>query len=97
MCSQVALFKEAGLPLDAIPYKAPETGDSIVVRCTSTEEDMLVEEYWYGTVGLLTKTGTWIKFYGLGEDNDAFISEEKHKLKLSDYYDTWMLVQKRDM
>ena len=40
---------------------------------------------------------TWIRFYGLGEDNDAFIGEEKHKLKLADYYDTWMLVQKRDM
>ena len=82
---------------DPLRYKAPEKGDSIVVRCTSTDEDMLVEEYWYGVVGLLTKTGTWIKFYGLGEDSDSFIGEEKHKLKLADYYDTWMLVQKRDM
>ena len=29
------------MPLDAIPYKAPEKGDNIVVRCTSADEDML--------------------------------------------------------
>ena len=84
MCSQVALFKEAGLPLDAIPYKALEKGDSIVVRCTSTDEDTgaLIEEYWYGVVGLLTKKGTWIKFYRLGEESNTFIGEEKYELKL---------------
>ena len=54
------------------------------MRCTSTDEDTgaLIEEYWYGVVGLLTKKGTWIKFYRLGEESNTFIGEEKYELKL---------------
>ena len=91
--SQVTLFKQCGLPLKALPFRPIEKGAELVYRATSTDEDgVLTEEYWYGTVGLMTKTEShWIKFYDL-TDIGGFISEEKHPMIESEYYDRWMFV-----
>ena len=90
---QVALFKQAGLSLKALPFRPITKGAEIVYRACSTDEDgVLTEEYWYGKVGLMTKTDShWIRFYSL-EDIGGLISEEKHPMLLSDYYDRWMFV-----
>ena len=90
---QVSLFTEAGLPFKALPFKAIEKGDKIVYRVPDMDVDVLVETYWYGTVGLMTKSGShWIKFYDI-EDN-SYISEEKHPMFEKDYYDRWMFVER---
>ena len=86
------LFKSAGLPLRSLPRAEVAKGQPIVVRCASMEEDVLVDSYWYGVVGMLTKKGTWIKFYDL--DTGDYIIEEKHLLQPKEYYDRWMLVER---
>jgi hypothetical protein len=93
---QVALFKEASqlFHFKAIPYEKLKSGDKVVV-CAATADDCtmeMVDEYWYGIVGLITKSGIWIKFYDVL--SDEFIQEEKHCLKLADYYDRWMRVER---
>ena len=92
LCAQVELFKSAGLPLRPLPRAEVAKGQPIVVRCASMEEDVLVDSYWYGVVGMLTKKGTWIKFYDL--DTGDYIVEEKHLLQPKEYYDRWMLVER---
>ena len=44
---------------------------------------------------MLTKKGTWIKFYDI--DTKEFICEEKHLLQPKEYYDRWMLVERMCM
>ena len=90
---QVQLYLEAQLPFKAMPLgeSGISKSDSVVVRVPSTDEEgCLHEEYWYGIVNMLTKSGTWIKFFDI--ESGDFISEEKHLLKTCDYYDTWMRV-----
>ena len=89
---QIPLFKEAGLPLSALPFTQLEKGDEVVYRIPYTnEEGALVEEFWYGVVALVCQHNqTWIKFLDL-EDNSK-ISEEKHHTDPSEYFDRWMKV-----
>ena len=90
---QIPLFKEAGLPLRALPFMALKKGDEVVYRIPFTNDDgVLVEEFWYGMVTLCTKQGTWIKF--LDMEDGSKISEEKHITDPTDYYDSWMKVER---
>lgn len=90
------LFKgcEIAAQLRALPFSELKTGAKIVYRIPYTDEDVLVEEYWYGQVGLMRKNGNehWIKFLDL-EDDDK-ISEELHSFELADYYDKWFFVER---
>ena len=81
-------------PLRALPFSEIKTGAEVVFKFPYTsEEGVLVDEYWYGKVGLLTKSEWhWIKFMDL--EDDSFVSEEKHPFDLAQYYDSWMLVER---
>lgn len=103
MCShssaQVALFKEQNLPLKALPFRQVQKDDEVVVCVPYTNDDgVLVPEYWYGIVSVACINASWIKFYDVNDDTSDKkvkpISHEKHKLKESEYFDTWMLVEK---
>ena len=88
-------FLEADLPLRALPHSDLRKGANIVIRIPyySAESGAMIDEYWYGEIGLMTKgAGHWVKFYDV--EDGWFISEEKHEFKLADYYDKWMLVEK---
>ena len=98
---QVELFKEFkfDVPLKALPFKKIEKNDEVVVLSTYTnDEGVLVPEYWYGIVSLVCANASWIKFYDVTDDTTDKkvkpISEEKHKLKENEYFDTWMRVEK---
>ena len=94
--SQVQLFKDSKFPkpLRALPFSEIKTGAEIVYLAPYTDEsDCLVYDYWYGKIGLMTKSSAhWVNFLDL-EDGEK-ICEEKHPFKLADYYDTWMLVER---
>ena len=101
MCAllQVALFKETkvDVPLKALPYRPVEKDDAVVVCVPYTNDvGILVPDYWYGKVSLVCANAVWIKFYEVTDDTKKAkpISEEKHKLKPHEYFDTWMLVEK---
>ena len=91
---QISLFKEAGLPLSALPFTELKKNDKVVYRIPYTnEEGALVEEFWYGVVTLIVKDNqNWIRFLDL-EDNSK-VSEEKHLMDQSEYFDRWMKVER---
>ena len=98
---QVELFKvfKFDVPLKALPFKKIEKNDEVVVLSTYTnDEGILVPAYWYGIVSLVCANAFWIKFYDVTDDTTDKkvkpISEEKHKLKENEYFDTWMRVEK---
>ena len=99
----MALFKEQNLPLKALPFRQVQKDDEVVVCVPYTsdeqgEEGVLVDAYWYGIVSVACINAFWIKFYDVNDDTSdkkvRWISHEKHKLKESEYFDTWMLVEK---
>ena len=97
--AQVVLFKETkfDVPLKALPFRPIEKNDEVVVCVPYTNDDgILIPEYWYGIISVLCANACWIKFYDVTDDTKKAkpISEEKHKLKPHEYFDTWMLVEK---